>query len=75
MNPLTDKAIPIMLDQQRGRQKFIVEAYKPKIIQECMKLEITDGEQVAKALIQINKPEDDVRKVGKPYGNDSRYLI
>ena len=42
-----------------------------------MKIDITDGDNCARALIQMHpaKPYLDLRKVGKPYGTETKYLL
>ena len=42
-----------------------------------MRIQIFDGEQDSKALIQLSpsKPNMDLRKVGKPYGQNAKYLL
>ena len=70
MLPLTKNCIPTMLAQPKGKCKYVVEASKEKIIQDCMRIQISDGDNETKALIQLkpDKPWLDLRKVGKPYG-------
>jgi hypothetical protein len=68
MQQLTPNAINSMLSLGKGRQSFTVEASKMKIIQDCMRLEISDGQHSEKALILLTKPQLDLRKVGTPYG-------
>ena len=74
---LTLNAIPTMISKVKGRMRLTVEVSKIKIIEDCMRLEIYDGESSSKALILMTKPELDLRKVGTSYGKgkELKYLI
>lgn len=77
MSILTHNAISTMISVGNGtREKFIVEASNLKVIENCMKMRITDGQMTSKALITLDSDSMDLRKVGKPNGTDSpKYLI
>ena len=66
-----------MVDQGSGKLNFVVEASNIKVIKDCMKITITDGDDSIGALIQMHpaKPYLDLRKVGKPYGTETKYLL
>ena len=75
MSCLTRNAISTMLERRNGKCNYIVEASKMRIMEDCMRIEITDGSSSCKALILMKKPQHDLRKVGKPFGDDHKYLI
>lgn len=77
MNILTHNAISTMISVGNGtREKFIVEASNLKVKEECLKLNITDGQHTSKALITLSSESMDLRIVGRPMGTDSsKYLI
>ena len=44
MPPFTKNAIGTMMSKGRGKVKLVVEASKMKNMQECMRIELTDGD-------------------------------